>query len=119
MAMGRQTWKSFIKSQNVRASSKENFNLNSFEIIAHNQWTVERESRLAGVPLWARIFVCCAVCFRPNICSTALAPREGFACAASFVGLPQPHAPHTGQGLPSHFQPSPPPPPHPLTLPTP
>ena len=41
----------------------------------------------------AETFVCSA--FVRELYSTALAPREGFACAASFVGLPQPHAPHT------------------------
>ena len=58
----------------------------------------------------AETFVCSA--FVRELYSTALAPREGFACAASFVGLPQPHAPHTEQALRSLPSPTPPTPPH-------
>ena len=81
--------------------------------IAHNttdRAEAERSSVARGAVMGAETFVCSA--FVRELYSTALAPREGFACAASFVGLPQPHAPHTERALRSLSSPTPPTPPH-------
>ena len=86
---------------------------NITEGIAHNttdRAEAERSSVARGAVMGAETFVCSA--FVRELYSTALAPREGFACAASFVGLPQPHAPHTEQALRSLPSPTPPTPPH-------